>query len=155
MIELSTVRDLVAIFSFVIGLTYYIMVLRNQIKSRQIQIINSAPAPTDWGFQDWKVIDYDQFMSDYGPEVNPDGWNQFMLWFNRLENFGVYVREGLLDIRLVCLLGGGTIKSSWEKYKPIFDELRIRTNRPRDFIEGEYLYEKVVEYLRKHPEIAP
>ena len=154
MIELSTVRDLVAIFSFIIGLSYYIMVLRNQQKSRQIQIISSAKFPTEWEFMNWEIKSYDEFMSAYGLEANPNGWNQFMIWFNLLEGFGVYVREGLLDVRLICLTSGGTIVESWERYQGIFEEGRIRYNRPRDWIEAEYLYKRVVEYFKKHPELA-
>ena len=155
MIELSVIRDLVAIFSFIIGLTYYIIVLRNQQKSRQIQIISSAESPKDWGFLNWEVKSYDEFMSEYGGEANPDGWGNFMIWFNRLELFGVYVREGLLDIRFVCLLSGGTIVESWEKYQGIFREWRVRYNRPRDWVEAEFLYNRAVDYFKKHPELAP
>jgi hypothetical protein len=104
---------------------------------------------------EWTVENYDHFMSKHGPEANPEGWSQWMLWFNMLENYGVYVREGLLDIRLVCLLSGGTIMASWRKYKPIIYEWRKRKNRPRFFIEAEYLVEKVGEYFKKHPELEP
>jgi len=141
--------------SILVGVIYYITSIKNQNKSRQIQIISSSnTSEINWDFLDWEINDYDDFMSKYGPKVNPDGWKWVMFWFNVLEMWGVYVREGILDIRLVCLMSGGTIKESWEKYKVIFEEGRVRYNRPRDWIEAEYLYTRVVDYQAKHPELA-
>jgi len=155
MIQIENLPIVLTGIGIIVSILYYANVLQNTAKSRQIQIIGSVPSPTDWSFMEWRFQDYDQFMSEYGPEVNPDGFKQFMLWGNKLEAFGVYVREGLLSIRLVCLLSGGTIIAFWEKYQLFFDEWRGRLNRPRDFIEAEYLYEKAVEYFEKHPELAP
>ena len=155
MIQIENLPIVLTGIGIIVSILYYTSVLRNTSKSRQIQVISSVPTPTDWRWMDWQYKDFDQFTSDYGPEINPDGWAQFFLWSNRLKAFGVYVREGLLDIRLVCLLSGGTITSTWEKFKPFFIEWRSRYNRPRGFIEAEYLYSKVVEYFKKHPELAP
>ena len=142
------------LISIPIGVFYYISTLRNQNKARQFQIINSASKDYKWDFLDWEFTDYDDLMKKHGPESDPDGWREMMSWFNVLENWGVYVKEGLLDVRLVCLTSGGTIKQFFERYRGFVDERRIRFNRPRDFIEGEYLYERVVEYMEKHPEFS-
>ena len=72
-----------------------------------------------------------------------------------LKHLASMLEKVCLDIRLVCLLSGGTIMSTWEKFKPFFIEWRSRYNRPRGFIEAEYLYLKVVEYFKKHSELAP
>ena len=158
MIEQATLQTLLMIFqtlSIMVGVIYYITSLRNQSRSRQIQIINaSSTANIDFEFMNWEIKDFNTFMSKHGPEADPEGYKSFMMWFNVLEQRGVYVREGLLDIRLVCLMSGGTIKESWEMYFGIFEEWRTRYNRPRDWIEGEYLYNQVLEYHKKHPEIA-
>ena len=71
-----------------------------------------------------------------------------------LEEMGVYVKEGLLDIRLIYLLNGGNITLSWELLKVLMKERRIQKNWPRWFIEAEYLCKKIVEYGEKHPELA-
>ena len=51
-------------------------------------------------------------------------------------------------------MSGGTIKETWESYRGIWEEYRRRYNRPRYYIEAEYLYERVVEYLAGHPELG-
>ena len=138
-----------------VGVIYYVTSIRNQNRTRQIQIISTVgTGDLNWGFLNWEVGDYDDFMSEHGSEANPEDWGAVNAWFNRLEYFDVYVREGLLDVRLICLMSVGTIKESWEKYRGILEEWRLRYDRPRDWIEAEYLYERVVEYLAKHPELG-
>ncbi len=105
------------------------------------------------GFLSWEYGDYDDFMSKYGPESNPEGWDNLMGWFRILEEMGVYVKEGLLDIRLIYLLQGGTITKTWELLKVLLKEFRIQNNWPRWLIEAEYLSKRIIEYGEKHPEL--
>jgi hypothetical protein len=139
----------------IIGIVYYITIMRNQNRSRQVQIIGSTlKMDLDYNFLNWDTSDYEVFMSKHGPKADPEGWKALNVWFNMLELQGVYVREGLLDVRLVCLMSGGTIKESWESYRGVWEEWRRRYDRPRDWIEAEYLYERVVEYMARHPELG-
>lgn len=141
--------------SIMVGVVYYITSIRNQSRTRQIQIIDAVTSlDRNYDFLNWEVGDYDVFMSEHGPEADPEDWKNLNAFFNGLEQYGVYVREGLLDVRLVCLMSGGTIKEAWEKYRGMFEEWRLRYDRPRDWIEAEYLYERVVDYLAKHPELG-
>ncbi len=106
------------------------------------------------GFFSWEYGDYDDLMSKYGPEANPEGWYNLIRWLLKLEELGVYVREGLLDIRLIYLLTGGVITKTWELLKVLLKEYRIRNNWPRWFIEAEYLCKRIIEYGEKHPELT-
>ena len=143
---------LITLISVPVGVFYYVMTLRNQNRSRQIQIIRGLNAPSiDKVFLSWEFSDYDDFMSKFGPESNPESWLNLMDWFTTLEEYGVYVKEGLLDIRLLYLLHGGTIKKSWEILEVLL-EYRIRNNWPRWLIESEYLCKKMIEYGEQHPE---
>jgi hypothetical protein len=153
MIDLQTVLTYLTLISVPVGVFYYIMTLRNQGRSRQIQIIRGLSSTNiDKGFLFWNFSDYDDFMSKYGPESNPEGWKNLMDWFTALEEYGVYVKEGLLDIRLLYLLHGGTIKKSWEILEVLL-EYRVRNNWPRWLIESEYLCKGIIEYERQHPEL--
>ena len=154
MVELSMVRDLVAIFGVLAGLSYYIITVRNHNRARQIQIIRGINPMVAVEFLSWEFGDYDDLMSKYGPEANPEGWDDLMGWFRMLEEMGVYVKEGLLDIRIIYLLQGGNITKSWELLKVLSKEQRIQRNMPRWFIEAEYLCKKIVEYGEKHPELS-
>ena len=154
-ITLPIVLQILQTAGILVGIVYYITIMRNQARTRQVQIIGSITSyDLNWSFLDWDVTDYDDFISKHGPEANPQDWKDLYAWFNRMELQGVYVREGLLDVRLVCLMSGGTIKESWEKYRGVFEEWRRRYNRPRDWVEAEYLYERVIDYLAKHPELG-
>ena len=154
-ITLPIVLQILQTAGILVGIVYYITIMRNQARTRQVQIIGSITSyDLNWSFLDWDVTDYDDFISKHGPEANPQDWKDLYAWLNRMELQGVYVREGLLDVRLVCLMSGGTIKESWEKYRGVFEEWRRRYNRPRDWVEAEYLYERVIDYLAKHPELG-
>ena len=157
MIELTTlqaVREVVTIVGVITGLSYYIITVRNQNRARQIQIFRGVDTISEEvDFLYYEFGDYDDFMSKYGPESNPEGWKNTMGWFRKLEEFGVYVKEGFLDIRLIYLLQGGNITKSWELLKVLSKEQRIQRNMPRWFIEAEYLCKKIVEYGEKHPEL--
>ena len=158
MVEQVTLQTLLMVFQTIgilVGVIYYVSSIRNQNRTRQIQIIGTVGTlDLDWSFLNWEVGEYDDFMSEHGPQADPEGWKTLNAWFNRLELYGVYVREGLIDVRLVCLMSGGTIKESWEKYRGIFEEGRLRYDRPRDWIEAEHLYDRVIDYLAKHPELG-
>ena len=144
-VTFQTLFQFLQTVGILVGVSYYVVSLRNQSRARQIQIISTVGTGNlDWSFLNWEVDDYTVFMSEHGPEADPEGWNTLNEWFNRLEVWGVYVREGLLDVRLVCLMSGGTSKESWEKYRGIFEEWRLRYDRPRDWVEAEYMYERVV-----------
>ena len=154
-ITFQTIFQFLQTVGILVGIIYYITNMKNQNRSRQIQIISSIVAlDQPWDFLHWDTDDYDVFMSEHGPEADPDGWRALDSFFYRLELQGVYVREGLLDIRLVCLIDGGTIKEAWEHYRGLWEEYRRRYNRPRYYIEAEYLYGRVVEYLAGHPELG-
>ena len=81
------------------------------------------------------------------------GFPNLFSWFMQLEEFGVYVREGLFNVRFICLIHGGTIQKSWEMYGDVIKEYRLRSDWPRFFIEAEYLTSKILEYREKYPEI--
>ncbi len=152
-LTLQTTISLLTLISLTIGVFYYVLTLRNQNRARQIQIIRGINPMVGVEFISWEYGDYDDLMSKYGPEANPEGWDDLMGWFRMLEEMGVYGKEGLLDIRLIYLLNGGSITKSWELLKALLKEHRIRNNWPRWFIEAEYLCKRIIEYGEKHPEL--
>jgi len=158
MIDIQTLSIILASFSFIMAASYYMLTLRNQTKTRHMQIIQGVisrftPSNFNWGFLELTWQDYDDFLEKYGPTSNSEMWDSISLWFDAFELYGVYVREGMLDVRLICLTHGGTYLNSWEKYGPIFQEYRIRNDEPRYWIEAEYVYERMKKYFSQHPEL--
>ena len=156
MIDLEQLLTYLTLISVPIGVFYHVLTLRNQNISRQIQIIKGAKILGEDPV--WKVYAYDTSNSDefesklYEPDS--DIRKPFYDYFNSLEELGMYLREGVLNIRYVYLLGGGSIITIWEKYEGINKKLREEMGS-RFLTEAEYLYQKIKEYVKKHPELAP
>ena len=161
MVELSTIRDVVAIFSFAIGLTYYIMVLRNQQKNqkhaeetRKIQLLylnnqfmrepNSNLHWNNMFSMEWE--NYDDFMAKYGWENNPEFYDgRTSIW--RMMNFsGLLVRDGLIDVSNHVQYTGDLDPIVWSKFKNIIEEMRIRMDSPELYIGMEILAKEVDKY---------
>ena len=164
MIELSVVRDLVAIFSVIIALGYYIINIRHQRETRQAQLFNSIYQSLNekelfnipWELEiDWEYTDYDDFMSKYGPEADRDAYMRFHRLFAYYEGMGIYVKRGLVSAGLIDDFISGDIIEIWEKYEPIMSEIRVRDNAPAAFEHFEYLYDKIKPIRDlQHPELA-
>jgi hypothetical protein len=96
--------------------------------------------------------DYEDFTHKY-QTANPtelETAQQIMYIFNFFEGLGVYVRDGLIDVRLVALTMTAPIVMTWEKYAPMMMHTRERLNQPRFWSEFEYLYDKVQRYNKEH-----
>jgi hypothetical protein len=69
----------------------------------------------------------------------------------QMEGLGMLVAERLIDIDLVDKTLGSFVATTWEKYKPLFEDIRI--NQPDPFL-GEYfqwLAEEISKEMEKHP----
>ena len=69
------------------------------------------------------------------------------------EGLGVLVKERFVDIRYVALLMTGLTLQFWEKIRPAILEAREVEQSPRILSEFEYLYEELMKYIEKHPEL--
>jgi len=98
----------------------------------------------------WEWENYDDFTKKYGDLESSD---KLEVVGGYLEGIGVYVREGLLPLRLVALFMTTIVIRFHEMFGPIAEETRVRYNRPRVGIETEYLYNELMKYIEKHPEL--
>ena len=107
MVELSVVRDLVAIFGVIAGFSYYVIVVNNTRKNQQLQLeIRQAQLFSQFMFQvfttefikqyfdlfemDWD--DYDDYWKKYGLLSNPDE-RAHMYTPNYMEDFEYLYNE--------------------------------------------------------------
>lgn len=86
MIDISTIRDFVAIFGVIAGFSYYVLTVRNAQKShrlaeesRQIQVItNFIQTEEAYGriieLMNMEWTDYDEFERKYGSDNNPENY---------------------------------------------------------------------------------
>ena len=102
---------------------------------------------------EWEFEDADDFDAKYGRDTNPEADKSWEYWQNFMEGMGVLVREGYVSIRLIALMSSGGVKNLWRKFQPLIYEERERHNWPRWGIEFEYLYDTLMGYAEKHPEL--
>ena len=148
MIELSVIRDLVAIFGVIAGFSYYVLTVHNQNRTRQAQLfmqIFSRQYEIEQRrslhlIQNIEYEDYDDFMEKYGMENNPDIWLRMSSVGTYFEGIGVLVKRKLVDPTMVDDLMSGRIIDYWETIGPMTLEYRERTGDYEVWEQVEYLY---------------
>ena len=141
-----------------VGISYYILSLRNQNRARKtqlyLQMINKF-SESDFiealgKLNDLEWSTAEDFIEDWR---TPEGRKTIRTLGNWYEGLGILVKENLLDIRVVALLVTGLVIQFWDKFIPVIDEVREALEWPRFYIEAEYLYDQLMKYIKEHPEI--
>ena len=151
MVELSVIRDLVAIFGVLAGLTYYILTVRNADKARKIQLLmqlREAQRDTEYlkgvievSEAEWE--DYEDFKRKYHSTINPDHWvKRFKMW-NFMDGIGYLLKQNLIDMESAYHLMQGTyVIMSWFKWGPVIEKQREEMG-PDYMIWFEYLADEM------------
>ena len=154
MIELSVIRDCVAIFGVLAGFSYYVLTvkasqrnMRQTLETRQISLIDNMVTRSmgEQGFKnyfellryEWK--DYEDFEKKYGSEYNVEATaKRFSVWqdYNLI---GMMLRKGLVEADDLFDMGVQGVIFLWEKYKPIIEEERGRYLGDNFLSDFEYL----------------
>jgi hypothetical protein len=161
MIELSVIRDLVAIFGVIAGFSYYVLTVRNaqkaqQIaeKNRQIQLLSQLFATeevirTIIELLNMNWTDYDDFERKYGSDNNPDNYAKRVYVWGLCDNFGYMLRKDLIDRDLVFDRFHYTLLYLWAKFEGVIKEIRRRYKQPIQWIDFDYLVEECIKYYRE------
>jgi hypothetical protein len=176
MVELSVIRDLVAIFGVIAGFSYYVLTVRANKRNQQLMLQAQQQTLVTRQAQFFMQI-YNQSHNDpsfitaisrtnrkkinsyeeYVKEVEDD--QEFNKATQRTgmfyEGLGVLVKEGYLDIKLVALLMTGMTRRWWEnQYQSWIADGRVKFGFPRWMSESEYLFNELMKYTKEHPELA-
>jgi hypothetical protein len=160
MIELSVIRDLVAIFGVIAGFTYYVMTVRNsqrmqkmQLETRQAQLfmqifnrfqeVEFRNNINEIITREWE--DYDDHVKKYGRYTNPTAQAVSASTALFFEGLGVLLKRGLLDIDIVGELMSTPVRIYWEKVSPVIMGMRDRMKREAVMESAEYLYEEMMK----------
>ena len=157
MIELSVIRDLVAIASFIIALTYYILNIQNQRESRKTQmfmpiysrIIDSEYRRFVSDIRVWVWSDYDDWEKKY--YYDRDEWQKLVTVFSVLSMVGTLVKRRQIDLGLVNDTIRMEVVRLWKDLAPMIKEFRLRWSFPSFGFEVEQLYNESMKYIHIEP----
>jgi len=166
MVELSVIRDLVAIFGVIAGFSYYVLTVRAsqrnqqlQLETRQAQLMMQIASTFSEEFsRNWLEImsvEWSDF-DDYDRKIMKDKtrMSKFMNIGFLLESVGVLVYKKMIDIELVDHLFSSMVITYWEKFGPMEIMFREHYNNPKNAEWTEYLYNEVMRIaIAQHPEI--
>ena len=152
MIELSVIRDLVAIFGVIAGFSYYVLTVRNANKARKQMIVRQIAQDLTQveGLQIYAELlemeweDFDDYLRKYNSTVNRDNYVKRMSCFGWYHRMGYDLYLGHIDAEtIVNLIDFQGIWLMWNKFKPIFLEFRKRYGNPTTYRWFEYLFDEL------------
>ena len=164
MIEISLIRDLVAIFGVIAGFSYYVLTVKatrrnqeQQLETRQaqlyMQIFNrfASEEGTNRALEilesEWK--DYEDFNNKYGSDNNREWASKRNHVFMEHDAIGYLLHRGLLDIDMVYQINGYATKLVWDHFKSIIQEQRKQLDWPDWMRWFEYLANRIDEYEKQ------
>ena len=140
-VDIQTVSIAIASAGVFAAAIYYIFQLRHQTKMRQTELVMRLSS--HFGskeFQEaWLKVIGAEF-KDYMVEVG--------IFF---EDIGILLHRKLIDRGLVDDLFRYSIRTSWEKMKPLIEGIRKQRNAPYAFAYFEYLYNEMRKTERRLP----
>ena len=86
--------------------------------------------------------DYDDFMSKYWIDTNPEVWARMWSYLTEFNDTGLMISRGLIDIKDFYDLVGLNLTPLWRKYKPII-EGRRKLGNPTAMKWFEYLIDEL------------
>jgi hypothetical protein len=147
MITLDQVIYVLPLLGITASILYYAMVLRNSNRTRSAQLFMSLHSIMsnkegmsdylDTMYMEW--ADYADFERKYGSDNNPKAYAQRLSLWNTFNNYGVLLKRGLIDPEMIYDAAGANIIMSWEKWRPIIMEQRVRYLGSNYFEHWEYL----------------
>jgi hypothetical protein len=138
-----------------IAVIYYVLNLRNTqqnmkmtLETRQALFTYYLDKIEDKTYADnfnelsrkWQWSDYDDFMAKYGPAANPAEWWKLTLTLTPMEELGILTKHGVFDPAMIFDQMFGYIISFWEKFEPVLNEYRKRSNSGRSWEYCEDFY---------------
>ena len=166
MVEISMIRDLVAIFGVIAGFSYYVLTVRStrrnqalQLETRQAQIFIQLTTSM-WSPESQELFQILGTMRDASDDEWLEHYNSdmefqraFTAYAYFWEAIGTMLKKGFFDVELLALYLATTTISEWERYSGIVHRMQLRNKRAYDM--WEYAYESLVAYLEEHPELKP
>ena len=140
MIELSVIRDLVAIFGVIAGFSYYVLTVRNAQKARQTTMLmqlHQARYDVEGSKRFWRLLalhfdDFDDYLERYGPIKKPEEEEVRALFSTEAsfyDGLGMMLKKGIVDRDSVFDLFGVRCVMVWFKLEILIKGLRTLSSQ--------------------------
>jgi hypothetical protein len=155
-ITLPIMLQIVQTVALLIGIVYYITIMRNAQKTRRYEILQGFRAKRSQAedmmkyayVQNLEWEDYDDFQLRYGMKSNPKAWARIYSYLINFDDIGLMVRRGVIDIEDFYDISQRSVPSIWKKFQPIIEEDRKRGN-PTSMADFEYLIKEMHSVSRR------
>ena len=166
---LSIVLQTVQTIALIVGIAYYLTIMRNQQRTRELtlesqeltrksqeQALETRQAQLFMSIytrvyevefwenfidlRQWEWSSFEEFVEKYSPLEMTAKFNSVSTFF---EGMGVLVKRNLIDVTVVDDLLSGPIMAIWQKFEPVILEDRRRRGMPTIWEWFEYLYDEV------------
>ena len=153
----QSVSYVAAALGVCVAAIYYSLTLRSNNRARQAQLymwlydkFSSSEINKHYlNVTEPKWRKNDDLVKEFSPE-NPEKYVSLCVMLSYYEGLGVLVEEGLIDIRLVYPACFEAIKMFWETVAPIIEQVRKSLGVSSFGSKTEYLYNRIVEYGKRH-----
>jgi hypothetical protein len=167
-ITLPIILQLVQTTGIIVGIIYYITIMRNQqratlqsTRARQRELIfqkhqtySKEYFQTIWEtnlYQDWKTPQ--EFIQKHGPPNNTDDFIKFSYSMRHYDLAGVLLLENESEADLIFkLYPAQAVIQMWELFEPVIMWVREKRNNPEHLASFEYLY---LQAKKRYPDIIP
>jgi hypothetical protein len=151
MLDVSTVSTIVVTVSVVIGVVFTVLEIRHLAKTRRTEVILRIYER----FGSREIVDaimkiggakFESF-DDYAKKY---GLSDTVQVLEILDEVGVLLEQGLVDINLVDDLFGPSVNTEWESnVQAIIDGIRKSSNRLSFFSHVDYLFNRLSTYKKE------
>jgi hypothetical protein len=168
-ITVSILLQLIQTIGILVGIIYYITIMRNQQRTRELTLKAQEHATETRQTQifmqlyqdinsetfhralmeivNLEIDDYDDYLQKYDSRVNPNHYAKRAHIWGSFNTTGELLRQGIIEPDLVHRLQlGQLVTIVWEKWEHIIRELRERENVPEVWEGFEYLYDEMKRY---------
>jgi hypothetical protein len=131
MVDIYEISAMVAAAGIVVGVVYYILDIRYNMKARETEISRmfTSEYVSDQGLQRYATVmtlewkDHEDFMKKYGYS-NPEMFGKWVSQFFAHEAMGGLLRNKVIRAQTLYTLGGYGAIWLWDKYKDIIQSRR-------------------------------
>jgi hypothetical protein len=153
----QTVFQFLQTIGILVGVSYYVVSLRNQDRARQVQTFNIimnrfADADIDMmnEVMSYEWDDYNDFEEKYGGNVNIKKSNMRYTCWHYWDSVGYLLKKGLVDRDVIYLVNStGGAHWMWNKFESVIKEIRVRYNMPHLGANWEYMVEEHYKMMRQ------